>query len=123
MNRRHHVRRIAALCIGFILAADEHVLSQSGRYDLLVSSRSTNSVKRYDGETGAYLGDFILPQAGGLNSLNLGELLHDIRSCKAFTSGPSSSSLVFIGCKSFHEHAQPILLGLTDCHMRHPYRP
>ena len=36
------------------------------RYDLLVSSRGTSSVKRFDGETGAYVDDFIAPGAGGL---------------------------------------------------------
>jgi len=42
-------------------------LAGQARYDLLVSSRATNSVKRYDGETGAFLGDFIAPGAGGLS--------------------------------------------------------
>ena len=36
--------------------------------DLFVSSRNTNSVKRYNGETGAYLGDFVQPRAGGLSA-------------------------------------------------------
>ena len=35
-------------------------------YDLLVSSRGTNSVKRYDGRDGAFVDDFIAPGAGGL---------------------------------------------------------
>jgi WD40 repeat protein len=35
--------------------------------DLLVASFGTNSVKRYDGETGVYLGDFVAPGSGGLN--------------------------------------------------------
>ena len=43
-------------------------LGQSGRFDILVSSRSTNSVKRYDAETGAYLGDFVAPGSGGLST-------------------------------------------------------
>lgn len=34
--------------------------------DLFVSSEGTNSVKRYDGVTGAYLGDFVTPGSGGL---------------------------------------------------------
>lgn len=42
------------------------VLAQ--KMDLFVSSRTTNSVKRYDGETGQYLGDFIPPGSGGLRT-------------------------------------------------------
>jgi hypothetical protein len=38
-----------------------------GKLDLYVTSRLTNSVKRYDGDTGAYLGDFIASGSGGLN--------------------------------------------------------
>lgn len=34
--------------------------------DFFVSSESTNSVKRYDGITGAYIGDFVAPGSGGL---------------------------------------------------------
>lgn len=34
--------------------------------DLFVSSESTHSVKRYDGVTGAYKGDFVTPGSGGL---------------------------------------------------------
>lgn len=34
--------------------------------DLFVSSRNTNSIKRYDAETGEYLGDFVAPGSGGL---------------------------------------------------------
>lgn len=41
--------------------------AQALKRDLFVSSRNTNSVKRYDGQTGAYLGDFVKPNAGGLN--------------------------------------------------------
>lgn len=37
-------------------------------YDLFVSSRNTHSVKRFDGITGAFLGDFVQPNAGGLNT-------------------------------------------------------
>lgn len=35
--------------------------------DLLVTSSLTNSVKRYDGSTGVYKGDFVAPGSGGLN--------------------------------------------------------
>lgn len=43
-------------------------VAQSPGYDLLVSSRATNSVKRYDGMSGEYLGDFVEPGAGGLGA-------------------------------------------------------
>lgn len=42
--------------------------AQTKTYDLLVSSRTTNSVKRYNGQTGAYIDDFIAADAGGLNT-------------------------------------------------------
>jgi len=35
--------------------------------DLLVGDLSDNSIKRYDGITGAFLGDFVAPAAGGLS--------------------------------------------------------
>ena len=41
---------------------------QADGYDLYVSSRDTNSIKRYDGVTGAYLDDFIAPGSGGLST-------------------------------------------------------
>lgn len=41
--------------------------AQTGRYDLLVASRGTNSVKRYDGQTGEYLSDFVSGGNGGLS--------------------------------------------------------
>lgn len=34
--------------------------------DLFVSSEGTHSVKRYNGTTGAYMGDFVTPGSGGL---------------------------------------------------------
>lgn len=37
-------------------------------YELFVSSRNTSSVKKYDGATGAYLGDFVTSGSGGLSS-------------------------------------------------------
>lgn len=36
--------------------------------DLLVSSRNTNSVKRFDGDTGEFIEDFIPPNSGGLSA-------------------------------------------------------
>lgn len=41
--------------------------AQEPLYDLLVSSRATNSVKRYDGHTGAYVDDFVPPGSVGLS--------------------------------------------------------
>ncbi|MBL7740632.1 MAG: hypothetical protein JNK14_15550 [Chitinophagaceae bacterium] len=40
--------------------------ASSGNLDLFVSSQNTNSVKRYNGVTGAYMGNFVLPGSGGL---------------------------------------------------------
>ena len=39
-----------------------------GIYDLFVASQNTNSVKRYNGITGAYMGNFVAPGSGGLNA-------------------------------------------------------
>lgn len=36
-------------------------------FDLLVSSRNTNAVRRYHGGTGEYIDDFVTPGAGGLS--------------------------------------------------------
>ncbi|QYK53295.1 MAG: PEP-CTERM sorting domain-containing protein [Fimbriimonadaceae bacterium] len=41
-------------------------LAFSASRDLYVSSSGTNSVKRFDGVTGAYLGDFVASGSGGL---------------------------------------------------------
>lgn len=66
------VRRERLLsCVGAVLLAlgpgAPALAAQAQSYDLLVSSRGTNSVKRYDGTTGAYLDDFVAPGAGGLS--------------------------------------------------------
>lgn len=37
-------------------------------FDLFVSSQNTNSVKRYNGVSGAYLGNFVAPGSGGLSA-------------------------------------------------------
>lgn len=37
-------------------------------YELFVSSRNTSSVKKYNGATGAYLGDFVPDSSGGLSA-------------------------------------------------------
>ncbi|MDX2248954.1 MAG: hypothetical protein SF052_19355 [Bacteroidia bacterium] len=36
--------------------------------DIFVSSKNTHSVKRYNGNTGQYIGDFVTPNSGSLNS-------------------------------------------------------
>lgn len=51
-----------------VCLAQPTAMAGAQTYDLLVSSRSTNSVKRYNGQTGAYIDDFIEPNAGGLNT-------------------------------------------------------
>lgn len=81
-------------------------------YDLLVSSRGTNSIKRYSGATGTYIDDFVAPRAGGLvltqevirgldgnllvTGLGTNSVLHfDVRNgafLGAFTSGRSLAS-------------------------------
>ncbi len=40
----------------------------TGIYDLFVASQNTNSVKRYNGITGAFMGDFVSSGSGGLNA-------------------------------------------------------
>lgn len=44
------------------------LLAQTAEYETLVSSRNTHSVKRFNGETGAYIDDFIAAGSGGLNT-------------------------------------------------------
>lgn len=39
-----------------------------GKLDLYVVSRGTDSIKRYDGTTGAFLGDFVASGSGGLDA-------------------------------------------------------
>lgn len=48
----------------FVLAL---AAASAAQGDLLVSSDFSHSVKRYDGLTGAYLGDFVTAGSGGLN--------------------------------------------------------
>lgn len=49
------------LAVVSLLAATAHA-----GMDLLVSSPSTQSIRRYDSETGAFKGHFVAPGAGGL---------------------------------------------------------
>lgn len=60
-NRRGVIGAVVASVI-----VSSIVEAQGTAFDLLVSSRGTHSVKRFDGESGAYLGDFVAPGAGGL---------------------------------------------------------
>lgn len=64
------IRFLMITCLGsFVWALSlptPPVLAQE--VDLFVSSRGTNSVKRYDGITGEYLGDFVAPNSGGLST-------------------------------------------------------
>lgn len=64
MPRPRLVRRLTTI-LSLCLAAD--AAAQTGRYDLLVSSRGTHSVKRYDGQTGEYLGEFVSGGTSGLS--------------------------------------------------------
>lgn len=50
----------------FLLAAVS-IYAQTISYEMFVSSRNTHSVKRYNGETGEYIDDFVKPGSGGLS--------------------------------------------------------
>lgn len=54
--------------LGISAANARELPARAAQRDLFVSSRNTHSVKRYDGQTGVYLGDFVKPGAGGLNA-------------------------------------------------------
>lgn len=43
-------------------------MCQTITYEMLVSSRNTNSVKRFNAQTGSYIDDFISSNSGGLNT-------------------------------------------------------
>lgn len=60
--------RLLLVAFGLASCLAEPLRGQDGPWDLLVSSRNTNSVKRYDGATGVYVDDFVVAGAGGLNS-------------------------------------------------------
>lgn len=67
---------VLALVGGLGDAQGASAQATSGLFDVLVSSSQTNSVKRFDGETGAYLGDFVAPGSGGLQLTQ--EVLFDL---------------------------------------------
>lgn len=50
-----------------LLIAEFSVCAQTLNYEMFVSSRNTHSVKRYNGETGEYIDDFVKPGSGGLS--------------------------------------------------------
>ncbi len=63
---RHTLSVAAVAALWLSIAPTSPALAQADGYDLYVSSRDNNSVKRYDGVTGAYLGDFVPSGSGGL---------------------------------------------------------
>src|SRR5262245_17410661 len=66
MSRANRSRRslVTSLAAGMVLGALVPT-AQAAPRDLLVSSFNTDSVKRYDGATGAYLGEFVSAGVGG----------------------------------------------------------
>ncbi len=56
------------LSLMIVIALSGSVLAQSAAVELLVSSRNTNSVKRFNGETGDYIDDFVPSNSGGLSA-------------------------------------------------------
>ena len=66
---RHLVINCVTLksCI-LILAVSTTLPAQMVNVELFVSSRNTNSVERFNGETGEYLGDFVPSDSGGLSA-------------------------------------------------------
>lgn len=56
-----HTTRVVALTMVAGASLQVHATGE-----LLVSSEGTHSVKMYDGKTGAYIRDFVLPGSGGL---------------------------------------------------------
>lgn len=67
MNRVPLKNRIFLLGVLAICFSVLSPFAYASNKDLLVSCESTNSVKRYDGLTGAYQGDFVTPGSGGLS--------------------------------------------------------
>lgn len=62
---------VAATMVAATPNASEPKAQQASAFadqDLYMSSRGTNSVRRYDGQTGVYLGDFVSTGSGGLST-------------------------------------------------------
>ncbi len=77
-------------CLAGLLAASS-ASAQTVLQDLLVSSRDTNALVRFDGETGAFVDVFVAPGAGGLRATQ--EVLLD-HSGDLIVSGRGSSSIL-----------------------------
>ena len=56
-----------ALCLFLALVFFTSPVSGQGNPDLFISNRNTDSVRRYDGDTGESLGNFVDPGDGGLD--------------------------------------------------------
>jgi streptogramin lyase len=76
---------------GFLAAPSTH--AQTVLHDLLVSSRNTNAVVRFDGATGAFVDVFVRPGAGGLSATQ--EVLLDSNGDLLVTGRGTSSVLRF----------------------------
>jgi len=64
MNQFHSTIRQFVVLTAFACA----ICVQAAPRDFYVSSQATNSIKRYDGVTGAYIGDFVSANSGGLRA-------------------------------------------------------
>ena len=56
----------ALVLISLTLTIQEPVHAQDSRGDMFISSRGTNSIKRYDGQTGELISTFVSSSSGGL---------------------------------------------------------
>ncbi len=54
--------------ISVLLFLQIQISAQATEYEMLVSSRNTSSVKRFNAQTGDYIDDFISTASGGLNT-------------------------------------------------------
>jgi len=61
------ITRFIFLLLIFLFEFYSASLAQIIDYEMLVSSRNTNSVKRFDGQTGTYIDDFVSVNSGGLS--------------------------------------------------------
>src|SRR5260370_34762502 len=59
---------LQSVVVVFTLSLAVTSLPCAGAADLLVGNLSDNSIKRFDGITGAFLGNFVAPGAGGLST-------------------------------------------------------
>ena len=68
VNRTHKFFAGFLILLSLILVLQLNLLSQTTGYEMLVSSRNTHSVKRFNLQKGAYIDDFVAPGSGGLNT-------------------------------------------------------